>query len=154
MSTSQHVDGRFMPPYVGRICKLHICATRICFRSSNLEIIHQKACRIYGEQDSRSNVNLSAKDQGLYRGVNPETSLNYLLAYGSLHLPAIYFSLSHLRSLNTNNNAIPSHWFVILWLNTNNTAIPCHWFVMLWLVGCLWWYQDIEADAVTTHNHE
>jgi hypothetical protein len=32
---------------------LHIYAKRICDRSSTFELIHQKACRSYGEQDSR-----------------------------------------------------------------------------------------------------
>jgi hypothetical protein len=31
---------------------LHICTKRICDRSSSFTIIHQKACRSYGEQDS------------------------------------------------------------------------------------------------------
>jgi hypothetical protein len=31
---------------------IHICAKGICDRSSSFEIIHQKACRSYGEQDS------------------------------------------------------------------------------------------------------
>jgi hypothetical protein len=31
---------------------LHICAKRICDRTSYFEIIDQKACRSYGEQDS------------------------------------------------------------------------------------------------------
>jgi hypothetical protein len=30
----------------------HICAKRICDRSSRFEIIDQNACRSYGEQDS------------------------------------------------------------------------------------------------------
>jgi hypothetical protein len=33
---------------------LHICAKRICDRLLTFDIIDQKACRSYGEQDSRS----------------------------------------------------------------------------------------------------
>jgi hypothetical protein len=33
---------------------LHICAKRICDRLRTFDIIDQKACRSYGEQDSRT----------------------------------------------------------------------------------------------------
>jgi hypothetical protein len=33
---------------------LHICAKQICDRSRTCDIIDQKACRSYGEQDSNS----------------------------------------------------------------------------------------------------
>jgi hypothetical protein len=32
---------------------LHICAKRMCDRLCTVDIIDQKACRSYGEQDSR-----------------------------------------------------------------------------------------------------
>jgi hypothetical protein len=57
---------------------LHICAKRIYDRSSSFKIIHQKACRSYGEHDSSKNVQFNSTLFNFKQYMPVDTTYTYI----------------------------------------------------------------------------